>query len=1008
MTVIKYSANGSFVWERRLGITSESRATRIVVDDYNQVIVTGYRMMPGGNYGFLTVAMDTAGVKQWEKSYATPQGHCRADHLLINGDYIYVSGTYENQSVKQYITIAYGNFRYNLPPELHPTSSGQAWFYEQQGQLLNDTAGTAGVAYYSLSRYPSSFINWDRVSFVWQKLHNDSAVADTLHRIDLQFENANHRAEVYGLKESEHYHNYYLAHCPQGITNLRGNAYVAIKELYRNIDLYYTHNSAGLRMLWVAAPGTKPSIQFRMEGASAYEVDSTSGELIIHSSLGSLIYKQAYAYEIDALGNLIPGSDFAMPYSMDSTGVIGLYSAGHNLSNGLVVVMEREEVQVQLQSNGNLWWSTFIGGTEDDMALDIVTSPDNDSFVGGLTYSTNFPLVSGIGYQNQNIGLSDGFLMLFDNNAIHKWTTYYGGVQNDQIQSLAFNHALHGSGEALYALGTSSSSNLSIQGNASGGKYFKDNISGGKDAFIARFNELNGELIWSSFIGGEGDEDGRSIALDNDGNVYVAGNTNSNQAQANGCLATSGNNFPLCDPGNNAYYQNTHKGNGDIFITSFDSDNKLRWSTFYGSDEEDLVFEIHFGNPVVSRSNNDNLILVGSTEKISDDAISYNGSIPANGNFPLCDIGGSTDFFQVSSGGIISRFNSDGVLTWATNVSNTMAFHTVSGTDSEIIVAGIADGEGTNSCSPVSGNYLPICNSGGSFNQADGQLYMMKFNKSSLSLQWSSLYGGFVNLLDPQTYMGMGSQPPQKLPYTKLLDVATDWANNFYIFGSHMDFGFPTFATQSSQPAGMYYQSLFSGGLGDLPDAVILNFNEDNQRVWATFFGTAAGSSSNISTHPLYVDVASSITCYQTKDLYIAGYAGQMNLQFPFQNPGPQPGGIPYFSTGHNYPNNWDAFVARFDLQSVGVSIKEDEYTTLANFVFFPNPTDQTLNFKWNENFIGSLEIFNSLGKQIKHHSINLKTNELFTIDVSELPPGIYLIKAGNNQQQFTQKFIKK
>lgn len=286
---------------------------------------------------------------------------------------------------------------------------------------------------------------------------------------------------------------------------------------------------------------------------------------------------------------------------------------------------------------------------------------------------------------------------------------------------------------------------------------------------------------------------------------------------------------------------------------------------------------------------------------------------------------------------------------------------------------------------------------------------MMKFNKSSLSLQWSSLYEGWTSVLDPSGYLGSASQPPQHPVYSKILDIATDWAKNYYVFGSYMNVAPQPFQTQSSTPSGMYLQSTFSGGLGnDLADAFILNFNEDNQRVWATYFGTPAGPNSDPFTHPLYVDLGAAITCYKTKDLYIAGYAGQMNNQYPFVDPGVQPTGDSYFQAETPFPNTWDSFIARFDLESVGVSIKEKETDLSRGFTIFPNPNDGMFIIKFSQDVYGNAKIYNGIGELLITIPISQKSMENKAINLSSLPPGIYFVTVKSGSKVFNEKIIKK
>jgi len=101
---------------------------------------------------------------------------------------------------------------------------------------------------------------------------------------------------------------------------------------------------------------------------------------------------------------------------------------------------------------------------------------------------------------------------------------------------------------------------------------FQSNYSGGpQDCFIAKFNNDLSELIASTFLGGSGFETECTIELDNYGNVYVGGYTNSK-------------NFPTSE---NAYSR-TNSGNYDIFISKLSNDlSTLLASTYIGGSKND-------------------------------------------------------------------------------------------------------------------------------------------------------------------------------------------------------------------------------------------------------------------------------------------------------------------------------------------------------------------------------------------------------------------------------------
>lgn len=725
--------------------------------------------------------------------------------------------------------------------------------------------------------------------------------------------------------------------------------------------------------------------------------------MIIQTSIGNIVLPEPKAYEIDANDNLsLLG--FTPQYVLNGNTLSFSYGS-YNTSEKLAIVIERALPAISSAANGNLWWSTFFGGDNFDWALDVIVDANNNSYLGGKTKSSQNPFPNTGTFSMSFLGLTDGFIAKFNNEAVLKWATYFGGSNIDAIQGLAYNPNADLNEGQIYAVGSTASSNIIIapQTNPNNGTYYKNINSGNQDAFIARFNNSTGFLSWSSYIGGNNTEEGRSITCDHLGNVYITGNTASTSAQNNSCLATTGSQFPLCDPGNGAYYQNFNAGDLDIFITSFDSNNNLRWSTFYGSNQKDEVYEIHFATGP-SDTGYDHIYITGKTEKQSPQGI-YNGSVPTNGAFPLCDPMGSSDFFQIGKDGFISRFNPSGLLNWATNMNEIESFQTLSSYGDYIYVGGFSKTNGITSCTPISNN-VPICDLQGGYYNNTGSMYIAKFDKTTLALKWSTLYNGWTNSYYPPNALATLSWAGF---YHKILDMTTDNAGNLYVSGLSHD---NLFDVQSSIPSGMYDQPLIGTGSSGsaLPDAVLLSFNPNNSRVWATYFGAYAPSSSNSFTHPFYSDISSAIAVYNTHSLYLAGYAGAYSTnQFPLENPGVQPSGIPYFYTGNLSGNTFDAFISRFDLASLNVGVNENmlEKNDI-KFHVYPNPGYDLLNVFLNFKESGTLKITNIMGQIISSYNLNQVQNTHIQINVDNLPIGLYIITFTSSEENESIKFIKK
>jgi gliding motility-associated-like protein len=160
-------------------------------------------------------------------------------------------------------------------------------------------------------------------------------------------------------------------------------------------------------------------------------------------------------------------------------------------------------------------WGALFGGSgpsrEIGNALDI-DPITNDVIVGGETGATNFPVING---RNQILGSPSTFLRKFDEDGNDIWSTYYEGKScNDLKVDNAGN---------IWITGRISAINLSTNS-----KSFQQNRGGSDDAYVAYIAPDGVTTNCATYYGGSGKDEAKSIALDNIGNVYITGNTASN------------------------------------------------------------------------------------------------------------------------------------------------------------------------------------------------------------------------------------------------------------------------------------------------------------------------------------------------------------------------------------------------------------------------------------------------------------------------------------------------
>jgi hypothetical protein len=191
-----------------------------------------------------------------------------------------------------------------------------------------------------------------------------------------------------------------------------------------------------------------------------------------------------------------------------------------------------------------LVYSTYLGGSGADNAGAVAVDTAGYVFVAGATQSTDFPVASA--FQPSHGGnFQDAFVSKIDpSGSTLLYSTYLGGNGND----VAFGVAVDSAGEAFLA-GFTTSTNFPtaspIQGAFAGGG--PDGL--GHDAFVTKLSPGGSSLVYSTYLGGSSDDAAAGIALDQAGDAYAVGYTQSTD-------------FPTASP-----FQAAARGYADGFVS---------------------------------------------------------------------------------------------------------------------------------------------------------------------------------------------------------------------------------------------------------------------------------------------------------------------------------------------------------------------------------------------------------------------------------------------------------
>jgi hypothetical protein len=267
----------------------------------------------------------------------------------------------------------------------------------------------------------------------------------------------------------------------------------------------------------------------------------------------------------------------------------------------------------KLNSTGTaLIYSTYWGGSSADSGQAIAVDPQGDCYVGGYTYSIDFP--TQVPLQSANGGGIDGFITEFNpGGSAAIFSTYWGGSSNDQIFGLALDSA-----GSIYVVGETQSDNFPTAGNA-----YQATYGGNGDAFLSKFASpgANGStVVYSTYLGGSQPDEANGIAVDSSGNVFVVGYTQSSD-------------FPSLDPfqklpgisgagtcGTVATIVNsTSTTCADAFITKLNQSGQPVYSSYLGGSQNDVAQAVAVdpsGLPYIAGSTNSaNFpVIVGATQ----------------------------------------------------------------------------------------------------------------------------------------------------------------------------------------------------------------------------------------------------------------------------------------------------------------------------------------------------------------------------------------------------------
>lgn len=463
-----------------------------------------------------------------------------------------------------------------------------------------------------------------------------------------------------GIDKQPHYVNYFLGDDPSqwagGVPVFSG---VELHGVYPGVDLHVSGGS-GLKYDWVLAKGADPSaIVMRFEGADKVEV--AHGLLYVRTSAGDVVEQRPVAWQV-VHGTKRPvecryklnGSrvSFELPYGHDSryplvidpVVVFSSYSgstgdnfgftatydnSGHLYGGGMVrssgyptttgVIQptygggENDIAISKFSPTGNtLLWSTYIGGSGNEVPHSMVVNSSDELYVMGTSSSSNYPRTTGCWDNTFGGGTNPPFSVtsygfsytngcdivvthLNSTATALIGSTYVGGSGNDGLNQTTPINRNYGDPFRGEIIMDEQERPLVATSTASSGLFTTPDapqatIGGGLDAYIFRMDPALTTMLWATYHGGSGTDAAFGVQVSSTGEIYVTGGTNSTNLPSAGTPESP-----------------TNHGGADGFIARYAAaGSPLLSTTYVGTSALDLSYFVQLNTA-------DEVFVVGQT-----------------------------------------------------------------------------------------------------------------------------------------------------------------------------------------------------------------------------------------------------------------------------------------------------------------------------------------------------------------------------------------------------------
>jgi uncharacterized delta-60 repeat protein len=631
----KYNSSGTLQWTETYNndLDGDDEAYAMAMDNSGNIYVTGYTSTEIDQFDVFTIKYNASGNTIWSIHNDGPYHlNDKSTNIAIdnNGDIVIAALSETAPGQYQYLTVKYVEKDIIIPTDYNGEDPNSSFlYYKNNGQII-DTDGdpVSSIKYYNKNSYPELYFQSISHSMVFSSVDTSSSTEDTLHRIDVSFPKGNASTKSYPIGQKKEYNNYYLGHCPEGITHVYGNQQLVIPDLYNNIDLLYSSNQNGLKFYLIIKPGGDPtSIEMLFTGADSLKIDASTNDFTIFSSVGNLVYERPTVYQIDANNDVVDIQGWTADWQFKTSTCLNFNIGSYNTSLPLIIQVDLGHMQQQQTNYDNLLWSTYYGGSQVELAYAMNVDNQGQQNICGININSGFPLYNGASYP-LNAAEQYCFLIAFKPQHERVFTTIFGGSGNSNF---AYDVASNSSREIL-VVGKTNCGDFPVKYKT--GAYndaVYSSTTSKYDGFIAKFHPILGTITWATYLGGDNNYNDQvsSLYFDSSDKMFLTGWTQD---------AT----FPVCTLANAT--NNSFAGSYDIFVARLNTSDNFDWCTFYGSSDIDKGLSI-------TGDNSGNTYVYGYT---------------SSANFPVVYTSQYHQSYVDAGDACLVRFNSSCLCDWST------------------------------------------------------------------------------------------------------------------------------------------------------------------------------------------------------------------------------------------------------------------------------------------------------------------------------------------------------